>query len=50
LPLLMDLRRRKILDTCRVVSQVIPLDADKINRRLDDLEHFTGDVRMVIVP
>jgi propanol-preferring alcohol dehydrogenase len=50
LPLLMDLARRNILDTSRVVSQIIPLDADKINQRLDDLGHFTSDVRAVIVP
>jgi len=50
LPLLVDLARRKILDTSRVVSQVIPLEADKINQRLDDLENFTQDVRVVIVP
>ena len=50
LPLLVDMRRRKILDTSRVVSQTIPLDADKINQRLDDLEKYTNDVRMVIVP
>jgi 2-desacetyl-2-hydroxyethyl bacteriochlorophyllide A dehydrogenase len=50
LPLLVDMRRRKILDTSRVVSQTIPLDADKINQRLDDLEKYTSDVRMVIVP
>ncbi|HVF24793.1 MAG TPA: zinc-binding dehydrogenase [Anaerolineales bacterium] len=50
LPLLLDMARRKILDTSRVVSQVIPLDADKINQRLDDLENFTNDVRVVIVP
>ena len=50
LPLLVDLARRKILDTSHVVSQIIPLDADKINQRLDDLENFTSDVRMVIVP
>jgi len=50
LPLLVDMARRKILDTSRVVSQMIPLDADKINHRLDDLEHFTSDVRMVVVP
>ncbi|HEU0295916.1 MAG TPA: zinc-binding dehydrogenase [Anaerolineales bacterium] len=49
LPLLVDLARRKILDTSRVVSQRIPLDADRINLRLDDLEMFTGDVRAVIV-
>jgi propanol-preferring alcohol dehydrogenase len=50
LPLLIDLARQKILDTSRVVSQVIPLDADKINQRLDDLEKFTSDVRVVIAP
>jgi len=50
LPTLVDLARRKILDTSHVVSQVIPLDADKINQRLDDLENFTSDVRTVIVP
>jgi hypothetical protein len=46
----MDLARRNILDTSRVISQVIPLDAEKINRRLNDLERFTSDVRAVIVP
>jgi propanol-preferring alcohol dehydrogenase len=50
LPLLVDMARRGILDTSQVVSQVIPLDAAKINQRLDDLEYFTSDVRAVIVP
>ena len=50
LPLLVDMARRKILDTSRVVSQTIPLDADKINQRLDDLESFTNDIRVVILP
>jgi len=50
LPLLVDLTRRKVLDTSHVVSQTIPLDADKINQRLDDLENYTSDVRVVIVP
>ncbi len=50
LPLLVDMARRKILDTSHVVSHTIPLDADQINKRLDDLENFTSDVRMVIVP
>lgn len=50
LPMLVDLARRKILDTSRVVSQVIPLDAQRINQRLDDLEKFTSDVRAVIAP
>jgi propanol-preferring alcohol dehydrogenase len=46
---LVDLVRQRILDTSRVVSQTIPLDAEQINRRLDDLENFTDDVRAVIV-
>jgi D-arabinose 1-dehydrogenase-like Zn-dependent alcohol dehydrogenase len=49
LPVLIDLARKKVLDTSRVVSQTIPLDAAKINQRLDDLEHYTDDVRAVIV-
>ncbi len=50
LPLLVDMARRKILDTSHVVSQVISLNADRVNQRLDDLENFTSDVRVVIVP
>ena len=49
LPLLIDMARRKILDTSHVVSQTIPLDAGKVNQRLDDLENYTEDVRAVIV-
>lgn len=49
LPLLLDMAQRKLLDTSHVVSQMIPLDAEKINQRLDDLENYTGDVRTVIV-
>ena len=49
LPVLIDMARRKVLDTSRVVSQRIPLDAEKINQRLDDLENYTDDVRAVIV-
>lgn len=50
LPFLVDLARRKVLDTVDVVSQTIPLDADQINQRLDDLESFTSDIRTVILP
>jgi propanol-preferring alcohol dehydrogenase len=50
LPLLVDMARQKILDTSKVVSHTIPLDADKINKRLDDLENYTSDIRVVIVP
>ena len=49
LPLLIDMASRKILDTSRVVSQTIPLEAEKINQRLDDLENYTDDVRAVIL-
>ncbi|HEX6033075.1 MAG TPA: zinc-binding dehydrogenase [Anaerolineales bacterium] len=49
LPLLIDMARRKVLDTSRVVSQTLPLDAERINQRLDDLESYTNDVRAVIV-
>jgi propanol-preferring alcohol dehydrogenase len=49
LPLLIDMVRQKKLDTSRVVSQTLPLDAEKINQRLDDLEKYTRDIRAVIV-
>jgi propanol-preferring alcohol dehydrogenase len=49
LPLLIDMARRKILNTSQVVSQRIPLDAKYVNQRLDDLEHFANDIRAVIV-
>ena len=49
LPALIEMARQKILDTSRVVSQTLPLDAQEINQRLDDLENFTDDVRAVIV-
>jgi len=50
LPLLVDMARRKILDTSRIVTKTIPLDAEEINQVLDDLEKFSSDVRTVIVP
>jgi propanol-preferring alcohol dehydrogenase len=50
LPLLVEMARRKVLDTSRVVTRVVPLDAGAINQTLDALEQFGGDVRTVIVP
>jgi 2-desacetyl-2-hydroxyethyl bacteriochlorophyllide A dehydrogenase len=50
LPLLVDLRRRNILDTSKVVSRTVPLDAQAINQVLDELEQFGSGVRTVIVP
>jgi propanol-preferring alcohol dehydrogenase len=45
-----ELARRKVLDTSRVVTRTIPLEAEAINQALDELEKFGGDVRTVIVP
>lgn len=50
LPLLVELARRGILDTSRIVTKTIPLDAGAINAALDGLERFGGEVRTVIVP
>jgi propanol-preferring alcohol dehydrogenase len=49
LPLLLELAQRGKLNLGAVV-RTVPLDADTVNRVLDDLEHFRGDVRTVIVP
>jgi len=49
LPTLIEFARRGTLDTSRVVSQTMPLDAVRINQRLDALERFTSDVRAVVV-
>ncbi|MCZ2123646.1 MAG: zinc-binding dehydrogenase [Anaerolineales bacterium] len=50
LPLLIEMARRKILDTSKIVSKTVPLDAEEINEVLDNLEKFGSDVRTVIVP
>lgn len=50
LPLLVEMARKKILDTSQVVTRTVPLDANAINATLDALEKFSGDVRTVIVP
>ena len=50
LPVLVEMARRKVLDTSRVVTRTVPLDAQAINQTLDALEQFSGDVRTVIVP
>jgi len=50
LPLLVEMARRNILDTSQIVTKTVPLDADAVNRVLDELEKFSGDVRTVIVP
>ena len=50
LPLLVEMARKKILDTSHIVTKTVPLDVDAVNRVLDELERFSGDVRTVIVP
>jgi propanol-preferring alcohol dehydrogenase len=51
LPLLLELARSGALDTRRIVSRTVPLDAQAINAALDELEQFKGDaVRTVITP
>jgi 2-desacetyl-2-hydroxyethyl bacteriochlorophyllide A dehydrogenase len=50
LPLVIELARRGSLDLSDVVTRIVPLDAVTINRVLDELEQFGGDVRTVIKP
>jgi propanol-preferring alcohol dehydrogenase len=50
LPTLVEMARKGVLDTSRVVSRTIPLEAGAINTALDALERFEGGIRTVIVP
>jgi threonine dehydrogenase-like Zn-dependent dehydrogenase len=50
LPTLVEMARKKILDTSRIVTRAVPLEANAINATLDALEKFSGGVRTVIVP
>ena len=50
LPLLINFAQSKMLDISQIVTRTIPLDADAINKALDQLQNFGGDVRTVIVP
>ena len=50
LPVLVELARKKLLDTSRVVTKTVALDAEKINQVLDELEKYGGDLRTVILP
>lgn len=50
LPLLINFAQTKMLDISQIVTRTIPLDADAINKALDQLQSFGGDVRTVIVP
>jgi threonine dehydrogenase-like Zn-dependent dehydrogenase len=50
LPALVEMARRGILDTSRVVTRTVPLDAQAINGTLDALERWDAGVRTVVVP
>jgi D-arabinose 1-dehydrogenase-like Zn-dependent alcohol dehydrogenase len=50
LPPLIEMARRGILDTSRVVTRTIPLDPAAINAALDALERYESGIRTVIVP
>jgi propanol-preferring alcohol dehydrogenase len=50
LPLVVELARRKVLDTSWVVTRTVPLEAGAINQALDELEKFGSEGRTVIVP
>ena len=50
LPLLLQLVTSGKLDLTEVVSRTVSLDASAVNDVLDNLEHFGGDIRTVIVP
>jgi len=45
-----ELARRKILDTTGIVTRTVPLDAAAVNQTLDNLEKGGSDVRTVVVP
>jgi 2-desacetyl-2-hydroxyethyl bacteriochlorophyllide A dehydrogenase len=50
LPTVIEMARRGILDTSRVVTRSIPLDATAINAALDGLEKYSAGIRTVVVP
>jgi len=50
LPAVIELTRQGRLDLTSVVTREIPLEADAVNRALDELESFSGVVRTVIKP
>jgi 2-desacetyl-2-hydroxyethyl bacteriochlorophyllide A dehydrogenase len=50
IPLLLEWTSAKKLDLSRLVTQVVPLEAEAVNRALDNLEIFGDQVRVVIHP
>ena len=49
IPQLLELVRTRKLDLSHGIIRTIPLEAAAVNNALDDLEHFRGNVRTVIV-
>ncbi len=50
MPALVEMARKGILDTSRVVTRTVGLNAKEINAALDALERYEGGVRTVVVP
>jgi len=50
LPQLVEMARSGILDVSRVVTRMIPLEANAVNETLDQLDQFGSDIRTVIIP
>lgn len=50
LPQLLEWTRRGALDLSGVITRALPLDADAVNKGLDELERFEVEGRMVIQP
>jgi D-arabinose 1-dehydrogenase-like Zn-dependent alcohol dehydrogenase len=50
LPAVIEMARQAVLDTSKVVTRTIPLDAGEINAVLDGLERHDPGIRTVIVP
>lgn len=49
LPTIIEFARQGKLDLSGVITRTVPLEADHINRALDNLEKFGDDIRTVII-
>jgi len=50
IPQLIEWARQGALDLSRVITRSVPLEAGAVNQVLDNLDAFSEDVRVVIVP
>lgn len=50
IPLLLEWARVGKLDISNIITKSVPLDADEVNKTLDQLENYGEDVRSVIIP